>query len=110
MSDLKGKFDYLSTKDKLTLIELKKAKAGKIWKNDEYQAIAYICLARNKGLNVNRAFIKYQNKQFRVRLAKNKEEELKKILDDMKNQSNLPQRCSNIRKCNGCNLKQYCWI
>lgn len=107
---LKGKIDYFTVQDRITLYELKKGKSRHIWTNDKLQTLAYMFLARKNNFKVKKAFVKYQDKKFEIDLNKKEENELKKTIKQMQNLSELPPRCENINKCNGCNLKQYCWI
>lgn len=106
----KGKIDYLTASDKITLYELKKGSSRKLWHNDEMQAIAYLSLARKNGLRVDNAFVKYGNgKKFEVKLNKQKETELRTIIKKINDMIEIPPRCT-INKCKGCNLKEYCWV
>src|SRR3989338_10574557 len=43
---LKGKVDYLTTKDRILLYELKKGKSRRLWENDKLQTLAYMFLAK----------------------------------------------------------------
>lgn len=106
---LKGKVDYLTKKDKLTLYELKKGKARTLWNNDHLQALAYLVLAKKSKTKIDGAYVKYGNgRKFKVDLKEDDETKIKGIIKEMQELKNIPPRCSK-NKCKGCNLKHYCW-
>lgn len=108
---IKGKIDYLTQKDKLTLFELKKGKSKILWDNDRLQLLSYYLLAKKNKMSVEESFVKYSNgKKFKVELDNESEKEVKQVVNQMQNLTKLPSRCSNLNKCNGCNLKEYCWV
>lgn len=107
---LKGRIDYLTTKDKITLWELKKGNHRKLWLHHKIQALAYIYLAKRRNFRIDNTFVKYQNgEKFQVDFTKQDEENIKTTMKKMQNLKQLPPRCENTRKCNGCNLKEFCW-
>lgn len=108
---IKGRIDYLTIKERWILCELKKGKSSRLWDNDRLQTQAYWLLAKRNNIRVDSAFVEYaEGKKFEINFDKKDEEEIKTTIKDMKNLKKLPPRCENKNKCNGCNLKQYCWI
>lgn len=107
---LKGKVDYLTARDKIILYELKKGRYKKLYKNHKYQLMAYWYLAKYNGLRVSTGLVKYdKGKSFKITYESKEEEKLKKIIREMRNLKKLPDKCKNKKRCNGCNLKDYCW-
>lgn len=108
---LKGKVDYLTTKDKILLYELKNGKSRKLWENDKLQTLAYMFLAKKNSFKINRAFVKYrEGNKFEVNFKKQDEQKIQNMVKKMKTIKELPPKCENLNKCKGCNLKQYCWV
>lgn len=108
---LKGRIDYLTTKDKLILFELKKGKSKTLWHNDRLQLLSYWLLAKRNNFKISKGIVKYnEGKKFEINFLKKDEKILNNTIKEMKDLDELPPRCNNQNKCNGCNLKQYCWI
>jgi CRISPR-associated exonuclease Cas4 len=107
---VKGKIDYLTEKDKLILYELKKGNSKTLWENDKLQTLAYWYLAKRRNVNISKAYVHYkEGKKFELEFKEQDKEKIKELLKEMKDINQLPERCENTNKCNGCNMKEYCW-
>lgn len=107
---LKGRIDYLTWKDRLILYEIKKGFSKRLWNNDKLQLQAYLMLAKNSKLKINKSYVKYGNgRKFEVKLNRQDECNVHNVLYKMDALNKLPERLKT-KKCHGCNLQEYCWL